>query len=164
VKKSRFLPVALGLALFACQQAQEADQQAEMEEPAAVVDTEAIRTTIADGSRQWAAAVNAGDPEAVTNLYADDAVIYAPDGPPVTGRSEISTFFNEMLSEGPVPTTLTTNDVIIAESGDLAVETGSFTDPNGAGKYVTVWRNVGGDWKIGIDSWNMNGSGEATVE
>ncbi|MGH7542638.1 MAG: YybH family protein [Gemmatimonadota bacterium] len=162
MKRSRSLTLALGLALFACQ-AQEADQQAEMEEPAAV-DTEAIRTTIADGSRQWAAAVNAGDAEALTNLYADDAVIYAPDWPTVTGRSEISAFFNEMVSEGPVPTTLTTDDVIIAESGDLAIETGSFTDPNGAGKYVTVWRNVDGDWKIGIDAWNMNGSVEAGAE
>ena len=160
MKRSRSLTVALGLALFACQ-SQEAAQQAEMEEPAAL-DTEAIRTTIADGSQQWAAAASAGDAEALTNLYADDAVIYAPDVPPVSGRDEISAFFTGMVSEGPMPMTIATTDVMIAESGNLAVELGSFTDPNGDGKFVAVWKNVGGDWKLAVDTWNMNGSGDAS--
>lgn len=162
MKSHRSLALMLGLALFACQ-AQEADQQADMEEPAAV-DTESIRTAIADGSQRWAAAASAGDAEALTNLYTDDAVIQAPDTPRVTGREEISAFFSQMASAGPYAVTLTTDEVIVSESGDLAVELGSFTDPEGAGKFVAVWKNVGGDWKLAIDTWNMNGSGETTSE
>ena len=169
MKRPRSLALALGLALFACE-AQEADQQAEMaeqpaqmEEPAAV-DTESIRAAIADGSQRWAAAASAGDAEALTNLYADDAVIQAPDTPRVTGRSEISAFFSQMVSEGPYVTTITTDDVMVSESGDLAVELGSFTDPEGTGKFVAVWKNVGGEWKLAIDTWNSNGSAAATTE
>ena len=162
MKRPPFLALALGLALFGCQ-AQETDQQAEMEEPVAV-DTESIRTTIVDGSQQWAAATSAGDAQALTNLYADDAVINAPDTPQVTGRDEISAFFGQMVSEGPYPMTLSTDEVIIAESGDLAVELGSFTDSSGDGKFVAVWKKVGDDWKLAIDTWNMDGSGETTTE
>ena len=162
MKRPRSLALALGLALFACQ-AQEVDQQAEMEEPAAV-DTESIRTAIVDGSQRWAAAANAGDAEALTNLYADDAVINAPDTPRVTGREEISAFFGQMVSEGPYSNTINTDDVIVSDSGDLAVELGSFADANGTGKYVAVWKNVGGEWKLAIDTWNMDGSGETPTE
>lgn len=162
MKRPRSLALALGLALFACQ-AQETDQQAEMEEPVAV-DTESIRAAIVDGSQQWAAAARTGDAQALTNLYANDAVINAPGTPRVTGRDEISAFFAQMVSEGPYENTISTDEVIVSESGDLAVELGSFTDPSGNGKYVGVWKNVGGEWKLFIDTWNMNGSGEATTE
>lgn len=161
MKRSPFLTAALGLALFACQ-AQETEQQATIEEPA--VDTEAIRTTIADGSQRWAAAANAGDAEALTNLYAADAVIYPPDMPSVTGREEIRAFFTQMLSEGPVEMTLTTNDVIIGESGEMGVELGSFTDASGTGKFVAVWKKVDGDWKLAVDTWNMTEREETIAE
>ena len=108
--------------------------------------------------------VQAGDAEALTNLYADDATIYAPDTPPITGRDAIHSFFTEMVSEGPYPTTLTTNDVIIPESGEIAIELGSFEDATGGGKYVGVHRNVDGGWKLVVDTWNNNGPGTASAE
>lgn len=155
--------LALGLGASACQ-SQEADQQAAIEEPAAAVDTDAIRAGVEDAAQQWSAAAGAGDAEALTNLYAADATIYAPDTPPVTGRDAIHAFFTEMVSEGPTPTTLTTNEVIIPESGEIAIELGSFTDATGNGKYVGVYKNIDGNWKLIADAWNSNGPATANTE
>jgi uncharacterized protein (TIGR02246 family) len=154
------LVVALGM--VACQ-AEEAEQQAAIEEPAAV-DTDAIRAGVEDASQQWSAAAGAGDAEALTNLYAADATIYAPDTPPITGRDAIHAFFTEMVSEGPYAVTLTTNEVIIPESGEIAIELGSFEDATGSGKYVGVYRNIDGNWKLIADTWNNNGPGTANAE
>ncbi len=61
----------LALGVVACQ-TQEPEQQAGIEEPAAI-DAGAIRATVEDASQQWAAAAGAGDAEALTDLYAADA-------------------------------------------------------------------------------------------
>jgi uncharacterized protein (TIGR02246 family) len=152
----------LALGVVACQ-TQEAEQQAAMEEPTAV-DTDAIRASVEEAAQQWSAAAGAGDAEALTNLYAADAAIYAPDTPPITGRDAIHEFFTEMVSEAPYAVTLTTNEVIIPESGEIAIELGSFEDASGSGKYVGVHKNIDGNWKLIADTWNYNGSGTATAE
>jgi uncharacterized protein (TIGR02246 family) len=157
-----FLVLLLGLGVVACQ-TREPEQQAAIEEPAAV-DAGAIRAGVEDAAQQWAAAASAGDAEALTNLYAADATIHAPDTPPVTGRDAIHAFFTEMVSEGPYAITLTTNEVIIPESGELAIELGSFEDASGSGKYVGVYKNIDGSWKLIADTWNTNGPGAANPE
>lgn len=154
--------VALALGMAACQ-TQEPEQQAAIEEPAAV-DTGAIRAAVEDASQQWATAANAGDAEALTNLYAADASLYAPDAPPINGRDAIHAYFTEMVSQGPYTVTLTTNDVIISESGEIAIELGSFEDASGSGKYVGVHKNIDGSWKLIADTWNTNGQGTANAE
>jgi uncharacterized protein (TIGR02246 family) len=154
------VPLALGVA--ACQ-TQEPEQQAAIEEPA-TVDTGAIRAAVEDAAQQWESAAGAGDAEALTNLYTPDATIYPPDAPAVTGRDAIHAFFTEMVSEGPWQNTLTTNDVIIPESGEIAIELGSFEDPTGTGKYVGVYRNVDGNWKLIADTWNNDGPATANAE
>ena len=53
-----------------------------------------------------------------------------------------------------------TMSVLVAASGDLAVERGSWTaDEDGEGEddadhgeYVTVYRKIGGEWKVIIDA------------
>ena len=161
-KLQSLLLLALAFGVAACQ-TQEPEQQAAIEEPA-TVDTGAIRAAVEDASQQWAAAANAGDAEALTNLYAADATIYAPDTPAITGRDAIHAFFTEMVSEGPYTVTLTTNEVIIPESGEIAIELGSFEDASGSGKYVGVHRNVDGNWKLIVDTWNNNAPGTTNAE
>jgi uncharacterized protein (TIGR02246 family) len=119
---------------------------------------------VEDAAQQWESAAGAGDAEALTNLYTPDATIYPPDAPAVTGRDAIHAFFTEMVSEGPWQNTLTTNDVIIPESGEIAIELGSFEDPTGTGKYVGVYRNVDGNWKLIADTWNNDGPATANAE
>lgn len=154
--------LVLGIGMLACQ-TEEPEQQAGIEEPAAV-DTDAVRAGVEDAAQQWSAAATAGDAEALTNLYAADATIYAPDTPPITGRDAIHAFFTEMVSEGPYAITLSTNEVIIPESGEIAIELGSFEDESGSGKYIGVYKNIDGNWKLIADAWNSNGPATANTE
>ncbi|MQY08317.1 nuclear transport factor 2 family protein [Actinomadura macrotermitis] len=51
--------------------------------------------------RRYVELFNAGDPAAVADLYADDAVIEDPVGkPPVTGRAAIEEFYTAAMSSG----------------------------------------------------------------
>lgn len=153
-----FLASLLALTLLACQ-TQEAEQQAGIEEPA-VVDAAAITASIAENTQQWAAAAGAADAEALTSLYAADATVHPPGMPGVKGRDAILELFSGMLSEGAYDLTLTTEDVTVSEAGDLAIEVGSFEDATGTGKYVAVYENIDGEWKVIVDTWNADGSAE----
>ncbi|MGH7572212.1 MAG: YybH family protein [Gemmatimonadota bacterium] len=163
MRKLQPLLLAIALGVVACQTQEPEQQAAAIEEPA-TVDTGAIRAAVEDASQQWAAAASAGDAEALTNLYAADASLYAPDAPPITGRDDIHAYFTEMVSQGPYAVTLRTNDVIIPESGEIAIELGSFEDASGSGKYVGVHKNIDGSWKLIADTWNTNGQGTANTE
>lgn len=154
-----FLATLLALTLVACQ-TQEAEQQAGIEEPAAV-DADAIAASIAGLSQQWAAAAAAADAEALTNLYDDNATVLPPGMSSVQGREAILELYSGMLSEGAYDVALTTENVIVSEAGDLAIEVGSFEDAMGTGKYVGVYGNIDGDWKMIVDTWNTDGSAEA---
>lgn len=50
----------------------------------------------------------------------------------------------------------------VAASGDLAVERGAYQSPTDEGRYVTVYRKVGGAWKVAADmSVSMSARGGA---
>ena len=58
---------------------------------------------------------------------------------------------------------LTATDVIV--KGDIAIEIGTYTismvmpemgTMDDHGKYMNVWENQGGDWKLRADMWNTN--------
>lgn len=68
-------------------------------------DAEHMKATM----RRYAELFNAGDPAAVADLYADDAVIEDPVGkPPVEGRAAIEKFYADAIAAG---TRLTAHEV-----------------------------------------------------
>jgi uncharacterized protein (TIGR02246 family) len=123
---------------------------------------EAIRAN----DQAFAAGMLAGDVEAVMAQYADEAVVLAPGAPMLEGAQAIRDMFGPWLSSSP-PTSMTLDGqtVTVASAGDYAHSVGTFTiagtEPNGveysdAGKFVAVWKNVGGDWKMVADIWNSD--------
>lgn len=147
----------------ACQQ-QEAEQTGATEEIA--TDTETIRQGIEDLDNQFEQAMLAGDAAAITNFYADDAVVLPPNMPRAEGSEAIRSVWDAMVSAGPLTeATLTTDQVIIPESGEIAVDVGTYTmsgtGPDGTpyqetGKFVATWKNINGEWKIVADIWNSD--------
>jgi len=160
------LAMIAAFALAAACQKQEAEQTGTTEEVAAT-DTETIRQGIEGLNDQFEQAIIAGDAVALTNFYADDAVVLAPNMPRAGGRDAITTFWTDMINEGgaPATATLTTDQVIVPESGEIAVEIGTYTvggtAPDGTtwedtGKYMATWKNVNGEWKMIADTWNSD--------
>jgi len=118
-----------------------------------------LRAQIEKLDKAWQTAYNAGDAAAVAALYADDAKVMAPGAAAASGRAAIQAAFAQDIARGS-KNTLTTEEVF--GGGDYAVavggwvETGADGSHKDHGTYVTVYRKVGGDWKIYRDTWNSS--------
>jgi len=157
------------LALVGCSKAEApvVDTAAAMTPPAAATastpaaDKEAVQAVNA----AWFKAYNARDVDAISALYADDAVLSAPGKPSARGAAAIKDAFSKDIA-GATKAGITNNAGTTGEtgvSGDLAWEwnTYSATDKSGKvvekGKYVTLFERRNGKWVIIRDIWNSDG-------
>jgi uncharacterized protein (TIGR02246 family) len=109
---------------------------------------EAIR----DVSSRWLELAQAQDAAGVASLFAEDGVVHWEDHPPTSGREAIQAFMARDFAENPSSEGGFAPDRIdVAASGDLAVEHGAFQGPYNEGRYLTVYRKVGGEWKVQAD-------------
>jgi uncharacterized protein (TIGR02246 family) len=121
----------------------------------------AIRRANAD----FAANARSGNAQTlVTNFYAPDAVVMAPNMPALRGRDAIQQFWTGFLATGSVDLALTSTNVT-QPSNDVAVETGrydlSLRPASGqaikdAGKYMVVWKKSDGRWWATADIFNSD--------
>ena len=164
VELPRFLPLIAVFGLVAACQTEPAEQTGATEE-AAATDAATVRAEIEAISNRFEQAFLAGDAASIGTFYAEDAVALPPGAPRAEGSAAIESLFASWFQQVPAPEgfTLTTDDVQLAGSGDLAYEVGTYTSrgtsPEGeaydeTGKYLVVWKNVGGEWKIMADMWN----------
>jgi len=129
-------------------------------EPKPVVDTAAEAQAIRDLSAQWLAWSQAKEASAIAGILAPDAVTIF-DGEFHVGPAEIEANAEKNFAEAPdAMIAWTTDEVHVAESGDLAYERGSWVyDKDGegeappeSGQYVTIWKKVDGQWKVAVDA------------
>jgi len=122
-----------------------------------------VKTIIAKNAGQFATAASHGNVDGMLALYDEHAVLMPPNAPAMNGRDAIRQFWTGFTSLGAIDAKLVTDDIVT--SGDLAAEMGHFdltiTPKSGApikdsGKYLVVWRNVGGEWKIVRDIFNSS--------
>ena len=113
-------------------------------------------------SLRWKETFNAGNPAAVTALYAEDAVLSAPGKPLVKGRAAIGEYFVKTAAEFAAAG-LTVTDAPLGggvTSGDLGYQwkTYSIADKSGrtvgSGALLTLFRREHGTWLIVADTWN----------
>ncbi len=110
---------------------------------------------------RMSAAVGRGDGAAVTAMYAADAKLLPPGVPMMTGREAIGGFWKagaEQIAELKLHTVSATpmGANAVVEVGTYALTTKAQPPDKEAGKYVVVWRKVGGAWKIATDIWNAD--------
>jgi uncharacterized protein (TIGR02246 family) len=158
-----FLIVALLVSIAACEQ-QQAEEAGTTEETADV-DPAAVEDDIRTSADRFEQAMLAGDVEAITALYTDDAVVMPQGMPRMEGTEAIRSGFQEMISMGqPTAFSLDPQTIVVSESGDMAYDIGTFSisgpGPDGTsmtdtGKYVVIWKPTEtGEWKIAVDIWN----------
>jgi uncharacterized protein (TIGR02246 family) len=126
----------------------------------ASADSSAIR-----GSQDaWYKSYNSGDGAAVTALYADDAVLMAPNVPAARGISAIRDYYSKAApaSQASGLTAVEGPAGDIGISGDLAWQSTTYTvtDKVGAtveaGKVLTLLQRRDGKWMIIRDTWNSD--------
>ena len=113
---------------------------------------------------EWSRAAQGHDVEKVLSFWAEDAILYPPGSPPVTGKPAIREYVAKSFQTPGFSISWKTANVVVSRSVDLAYATGTnrvtFSGPDGKqvtvdGKAVTVWRRErDGVWKCVIDIWN----------
>ena len=101
---------------------------------------------------------NANDIDKILTLYTENSVFMPPNKPLLRGRDELKQFYDGLLKGGSKGLKMTPGDV--AGHGPLAYESGSYTMMNGnvpdRGKYLFIFRNMNGSWKIEYTSWSSD--------
>jgi uncharacterized protein (TIGR02246 family) len=113
----------------------------------------------------WMAAAAQRDLDGMMAIYAADAQELLPDMQPVVGRDAIRAFYRGLIESMPrFANRFEPHEVIVAQSGDLAVVRGSYrftADTNRpeavqTGKFLGVWRYREGDWRLQMNISNAN--------
>ena len=123
-------------------------------------DEQAIRGQV----DRWLQLVKAKDAAGIAALYTEDGAVMPPNAPIGKGRTAIQQTWASMMQTPGFDLTFVPEQIILSSSGDMALDRGTYklaVAPNGAaqtdtGKYVVVWRKVGGDWKAAADIFNSD--------
>jgi len=150
--------VVLILTLAAC-----AQQAPAPPPPTPPPDTRAAdEATIHAAVKDWSASAEAKDPEKFTSFYAEDAVVMLPGIPDASGKTAIRETIGGMMKDPHFALSFAADKVVVARSGDIAYETGSYSmtmsdakkkASTEKGHYVVVWqKQADGGWKVVVDT------------
>lgn len=121
---------------------------------------EAEGKAILEQMREFSAALVAGDGEALTSMYADNAKIFPADRKILTG-DDLKKYWSAENGDEVTSHNLFPEEIHV--SGDTAYDYGYYSgtskDDNGEtvtwkGKYVVVWKKTAEGWKMYLDSWS----------
>jgi ketosteroid isomerase-like protein len=94
------------------------------------------------------------DISGVAGCYTQDAQLLVPHAEAIRGRAAIQAVFSARGGQGH---TLQFDSRELEGHGDTAVEIGEYTRKQAdgqaidRGKYLVIWKRIGGDWKIHRD-------------
>jgi uncharacterized protein (TIGR02246 family) len=122
-----------------------------------------IQAQITAINAQFDQAFNSKNPEAITPLYTEHAVVMpAPAGEPVSGVAAIQAFFAGLINAGVIEHQLTLIEAV--EDGNLAYQRGKWAaamlnaqgeKQNFGGNVHLVYRKqADGNWKAVTHIWN----------
>jgi ketosteroid isomerase-like protein len=142
------------------------------EQPAAEapMDMEAVSAEIAALEAAYQEASNAKNVDGVMAYYADDAQSMAPLRPTMVGAAAIKARMDENMAKDTSGGSMTLAVTEVWAAGDIAVETGTWTDNDAdgkvllTGKYMSLFQKRDGKYVCIRDIWNADSKREAKAE
>jgi uncharacterized protein (TIGR02246 family) len=119
-----------------------------------------IRLQIESANKEFMAAFRRGEGSAIARLYTVEAQLLPANSDVVGGTDAIRKFWQRVIDSGLKEASLETAEVEAHD--DTAIEVGRYTllADGGAvadhGKYVVVWKNDKGAWKLHRDIWTTS--------
>lgn len=110
----------------------------------------------------WGDACCAHDAKAIAAFYAEDATCVWPDQKAIVGNPAILRAWKTLCKDPGLKLRFFPERITIARSGDMATDFGVVKGQFGTSrkwitfKYLVVWINVRGTWKVFFDSYNYN--------
>lgn len=101
-----------------------------------------------------------GDSQGMSGLYTEDGMLLPTGSEPVRGKPDIQAFWQGAMDMGIKGLGL--EIVELEDHGSTAIEVGNYTltseggEVIDRGKYVVVWKQEDGNWKLHRDIWNSN--------
>ncbi len=121
------------------------------------LDLAAEEKAIHDMDARWLKAMQAHDAVGEAAVFASDGVEYRLHLEPLVGPAAIEAFDTRFFAKNPrFAVSWSTDEVHIADSGDLAIQTGEYQasglgatgDQEDKGRSLTVWKKVEGQWRV----------------
>jgi ketosteroid isomerase-like protein len=147
--------VASAALLAGCERTQPLPDGATAAQANIAADEQTIRGT----AERWVQLIRSKDAAAIAQLYTEDGALMPPNMPIATGRPAIEQVWASMMRTPGFDLTFAPEQILVAESGDLALDRGTYRLSEDTGKYVVVWRKVGGEWKAAADIFNSDKPG-----
>ncbi len=108
----------------------------------------------------------AKDAERWASVYADDARVFPPYAPLVTGKEAVRNLFAELFASPGFEIDWEVTQVEVSRAGDLGYVVGTHevtvNDAEGnpvidRGKWIAIWKmQADGQWKLVADIWNSD--------
>lgn len=123
-------------------------------------DLEATRQFIAEQNKRFTNAHLTGDVAAIDSMFAPDAKSYPPGADAVSGLPALHAFTVAYLEAGLTEFREETTDFYGNE--EYVVDAGTYVVTYGPdhvterGKYLNVWQQVDGTWRIKANMWNTD--------
>jgi hypothetical protein len=123
-------------------------------------DIEATRAVIAQQNHQFTQAHIDGDVAAIDSMFSVDARSYPPGAAAAIGLPAIHDLTVEFLKAGI--TEFREETTALYGNAELVIDEGTYVMTYGAGvtergKYMNVWRQVNGAWRLQANMWNTDG-------
>ena len=122
-----------------------------------------VRAVIEAANKKLMAAVKQGDVTKIAHIYRSDVSVLPPYMEMLKGRQAAQAIWQGGIDMGIKEVSLEIAEV--TEGGDVACEIGRYTHtiqpPGGKtitdkGKYVAIWKQEEGSWKIDTEIWNSS--------
>jgi uncharacterized protein (TIGR02246 family) len=123
-------------------------------------ETTGIREAIAAANEQFMARFRERDAAGMAALYTEDGWLLPPNSDSMRGREGIQAIWRAVADMGIQEALL--EIVEVEQHGDTAIEVSTFTLQGEGGvvadkgKYLVVWKQVGGQWKLHRDIFNSS--------
>jgi uncharacterized protein (TIGR02246 family) len=133
-------------------------------QPGAAQTSGKLDPTIVKLADTYLKAYLAADANAIAALYAEDAIEMPPHQPPIKGRANILAYYQKGFAESKV-SNLTLTHLEAVMHGDSAHLVGTsretITPKSGppteeTGKYVVIFKQLGGQWKVSYAIYNSD--------
>jgi ketosteroid isomerase-like protein len=123
-------------------------------------DLAAAKNAINEGDKTFSEAIIKGDSVTAANLYASDANMFPPNMPKAENQQQIMNVLGAFARMGIKSFNLESTNVF--GGPEYVIEEGKYTIGDGKGKnmdegkFVVVWKQEDGKWKLYRDIWNSN--------
>jgi ketosteroid isomerase-like protein len=123
------------------------------------INLDVVRQEINNANQLFGQAFVKGDSVTMVSLYHSEARLFPPNAAMMSDRSEMGRLVAGIPRGTFQRVQLTTTDVIGGQ--DLVVETGTYEMADASkvlekGKYIVVWKQENGRWRIYRDIWNSD--------